>query len=79
MDISRIPDRVWRDLLIKDTNHNFESLSLKIMLARLKTRLKLNPGEERNCIAELKEMISNHGNLPSLQHDLQKIMNGGVL
>lgn len=79
MDISKVPDRVWRNLLIKDSNHNLESLSLKIMLARLKTRLRINPGEEQNCIVELKEMISNQGNLPSLQRDLQKIMNGGLL
>ena len=79
MDISRIPDQTWRDLIKGNLIYNFESLSFRILLSNLKLRLTISPKEEANCINELKTMIIAHKALPALQRDIQKIMEkGGV-
>ncbi len=80
MDISEIPDRVWKNILKEEANHDFESLSLKILLARLRMKLRLNPNELDESIADIKQLFNSQGNLPSLQRDIQKIkVKGGIL
>ena len=79
MDIAKIPDRLWKKVLQEESNHDYESLSLRILLARLKLKLRMNPGTNDECISELKGLFISQGNLPSLQRDIEKIMAKGGL
>jgi hypothetical protein len=79
MDISSIPDRVWRDIIMGNVSYNFESLSFRIILSNLKLKLTQNPDKEADYLSELKKMVSSQQNLPNLQRDIQKIMEKGGL
>jgi hypothetical protein len=80
MEISRIPDRIWKDIISGKTIYNFDSLSVKILLSSLRLKLQKNPNEEDNYVSELKMMFEKHQNLPTVQNDIKKITEkGGML
>jgi hypothetical protein len=76
MDISKIPNAVWKDLLAGKTNREFEFLGFKILLARLRLVISRDPSPAalQKSIEELKSMFTRFGHLPAAQNDLAKIL-----
>ncbi|MFX1237324.1 MAG: hypothetical protein ACFFAS_17600 [Promethearchaeota archaeon] len=78
MEFSSISDLKWKGLLTDETNYDFQSLALKILLSRLKINIRLSKeGEkEKNIeqgIEELKKFFVKLIRLPSIQYDLKLI------
>lgn len=75
MEISKIPESVWMDLLIGQYNKEFEFLAFKILLARLRLAISRdsNPLVLQKSKEELKTLFLKFGHLPVAQKDLAKI------
>ena len=70
-----VPEKVLNDLVLGNINVEFDFLALKIMLARLRQRVKMEPGLTtiQGCVTELQDFFVKFGHLPKTQHDLEKI------
>ncbi len=69
-----ISNSAWAKVLHGQNKLEFESLSLKILLAKSRLRLKREPDDFDKCINELNLLIKIQSNLPSLQRDIKKII-----
>lgn len=81
MDLSKIPEQTWEDLILEPINFNFEFLALKILLSRLRLKAQNNASPEiiQQSGAEIKNFFVRFHNLPAAQRDLIKILeNRGV-
>ncbi|NLY88465.1 MAG: hypothetical protein GX085_02440 [Firmicutes bacterium] len=76
MDLSKIADQTWEDLILKDLDLEFEFLALKILLSRLRLKVKTDstPDAIKNSVEEIKKLFARFENLPSAQKDLQRII-----
>jgi hypothetical protein len=81
MNVPEESNKIWEDLLLKDTQPDFEFLALKLLLNRLRLSLKTNPDKQsiQDSARELRDMFVNHGAMPKVQADLQKILSVPVL
>jgi len=73
MDTLRIPDNVWVDILHGKEICEFESLSLKILLSKLKLKTKTRPEDELKHLNELKLLVKVQLGLPSMQRDIKRL------
>jgi len=71
---SQIPDSAWIDILQGKENYEFESLSLKILLAKLRLKSKIKPEDEIYYLNELKLLVRVQNGLPGMQRDINKII-----
>lgn len=78
MDVTRITDEVCKDIILGRINQEFEFLALKILLSRLRLKSQQDPSPSalQQSVAELKGLFVKFGNMPSMQRDFEKIMNG---
>jgi hypothetical protein len=76
MEISKIPNAVWSDLLSEKGNPDYEFLAFKILLARLRLVISHDPSPAavQKCIQELKALFNKFGHLPAAKNDLNKIL-----
>jgi len=74
MNIHLIPDSTWTKILQGKENYEFESLSLKILLSKLKLKTKMKPDDEIQYINELKLLVKIQSMLPSMQRDINRII-----
>jgi len=77
MEIAKVPESVWKDLLIGQNKYEFEFLAFKILLARLRLAVSRdsNPLVMQKSMEELKTLFTKFGHLPAAQKDLAKITN----
>lgn len=78
--IPPLSDEIWERILCDKLMINFEFLAIKILLARLKLTIKLNPETNliNECISEFRNLIVKTRRLPSVQRDLKKIIKGAM-
>ncbi|MBD3339018.1 MAG: hypothetical protein GF353_07910 [Candidatus Lokiarchaeota archaeon] len=70
---------IWEKILSDEIKFDFEFLATKILLARLKLTLKLNPDPSlvEECAAEIRQLFVKTERLPTVKRDLKKIIKGG--
>lgn len=73
MDINKIPDSKWNDLVLGKSNYEFKFLATKILLSRLQRQATNDPANLQKYSRELRELFSKNINLPSVQSDLKLI------
>lgn len=76
MNIPEATNKVWEDLLLKDSGVDFEFLAFKLLLNRLKLTMRGTPDKQAvlNAAGELRAMFVNYGHIPKVQADLSKVM-----
>jgi|GEM_PF-876300 len=76
MDLYKISDQTWEDLILEKINFDFHFLALKILLSRLRLKAKTNssPQSIRGSGEEIKNLFVRFKNLPAAQRDFQKIL-----
>ena len=76
MKPSNLSDQTLKDLILKELDAEFEFLAFKILLSRLRLKAMYDatPNAINNSIAELRKLFARFENLPTLQRDLEKIM-----
>ncbi|MFH0975383.1 MAG: hypothetical protein V1874_06335 [Spirochaetota bacterium] len=79
MDITRVPDELWKKLLLQKLDCKFEFLGLKFLVVRLQLKVKVDPSESNllSCIIELREFFKNSAMFPVAHSDFEKILNAG--
>ena len=81
MDISKIPDRIWEDLVSGKIDCQFDFLAVGILLARLRLLAGRDKSPEvmKKAVAELKDLFVRTANMAVSQKDLGKIIaKGGI-
>jgi len=75
MDLAKIPNETWDDLLNGRMSCQFEFLALQILLARLRMRIMRNPHPVTTyeSINEIKDFLRRMDYLPVVHKDLEKI------
>jgi hypothetical protein len=75
MTIPLASDVIWKDLLFKRKQYDFEFLALKMLLGRLIMDVEHDPsdGNVEKCAAQLFAVLDKNQHLPSAQHDIQKL------
>ena len=76
MDIEKIPEQVWVDLVKDNVSCQPEFLAASILLARLKLKVKQNPAAVKECAYELRNLFISTYHLPKVKKDLANILNG---
>ena len=76
MEIEKIPEQVWLDLVTDSKSCQLEFLAANILLARLKLKVKQNPSSAGNCAVELRDLFRTSSHLPRAKKDLATIANG---
>ena len=76
MDIEKIPDQVWVDLVMNKVNCQLEFLAANILLARLKLKVKQNPSAVKDSAYELRDLFQSTIHLPKVKKDLANILDG---
>jgi len=74
MNTNLISDSTWTKILQGKENFEFESLSLKILLSKLKLKTKLKPEDELHYLNELKLLVKVQSVLPSMQRDINRVI-----
>jgi len=79
MEISKVPNQVWVDLILGKMDYPLQALPLKILLSRLRTSVKFQPGDAiiQQSVEELKNLFVKCQNLTSIQNDFITISVGG--
>ena len=70
MEISK---EIWKDIISGKENFEFESLSLKILLSKLKLKYKIRSEDIDSYLNELNLLFKIQNALPGLQRDIEKI------
>ncbi len=75
MDLSKIPNDTWDDLLSGRKSCDFEFLALQILMGRLRMRIMRNPQPHitYQSINEIKDFLKRMEYLPVVHKDLEKI------
>jgi hypothetical protein len=75
MTIPLASDAIWKDLLFKRKQFDFEFLALKMLLGRLIMSVEHDPSDANveKCASQLYDMLEKNQHLPSAQHDIQKL------
>lgn len=78
MNIEKIPNNVWNDLIQGKVDFSFQALPIKILLSRLRVTVKYDKKDEtlNQSVQELKNLIVRNQNLMSIQNDIKTIMEG---
>ena len=78
MDIEKIPNEVWNDLILNKIDFPFQALPIKILLSRLRISVKFDKRDEvlKQCVDELKYLFVRNQNMLSIQKDLKTILDG---
>jgi hypothetical protein len=65
----------WQALVLGLLHLDFEFFPVKLLLARLQLKVKLNPSEESisDCTKELRELFVKNVHIPKAKRDLNKI------
>jgi hypothetical protein len=73
-----ISDSNWRNILLSVHDYKFQFLAVQFLLTRLKQKLQKDssPSQVTECINEIKFFFAKYENLPPVQEDLQRIMEG---
>jgi hypothetical protein len=74
MEIPSLQDRIWTDLLTKESLCEFEFLALKLLLNRLKIQVRYDQSTIQEAAAELRGMFEKFDSLPKIQGDLQRLL-----
>lgn len=66
---------IWKDLLFKRKQFDFEFLALKMMLGRLIVAVEHDPSDANveKCAAQLYDLLAKNQQLPSAMSDIQKL------
>jgi len=76
MDIEKVPEQVWVDLVKDNLPCQLEFLAASILLARLKLKVKQNPAAIKESAYELRNLFASTYHLPKVKKDLDNILNG---
>lgn len=68
-----ISKQSWKEILSGNEIFEFESLSLKILLAKLKLKYKIRPDDIDSYVDELLLLLKVQKSLPSLMRDIERI------
>jgi hypothetical protein len=79
MDIAKIPEKFWVDVLSGRLECAYEFLAFKMLLVRLKMVIKSDQssGTVQKCVKELKGLFTGSMNIPSAQKDLTALLSKG--
>ena len=81
MDVTKVPNKIWADIISGKASCDFEFLGLKFLIVRLRMKVKANPAESiiLSCADELRDYFKQTGNLPVVQKDFEKVLKlGGI-
>lgn len=75
VEIPKLNDSKWLDVVRGDINIDIEFFPLKLLLARQRLQIQLDPTEEtlKKCAHEVRQMFEKNKNHPVAKKDLQKI------
>jgi hypothetical protein len=75
MTIPSASDVIWKDMLHKQKQFDFEFLALKMLLGRLIMDVEHDPSDANieKCAIQLHDLLAKNQNLPSAMNDIQKI------
>jgi hypothetical protein len=75
MDIPNPADLAWREILLGNRDFEFESLSLRILIRRLKLKVQLDQTGQalESATGSLRNFIIEKSSLQSVQKDLSII------
>lgn len=75
MTIPLASDVIWKDLLLKRKQFDFEFLALKMLLGRLIMSVEHDPSDANveKCVAQLYDLMDKNQHLPSAMNDIQKL------
>ena len=81
--MERIPDESqaqWRDVITRTTEHQFDSLALRILLGRLNVKVRFADSADamNKSVRELRNFFEKSSKTPSTQRDLAKIFSKRV-
>ncbi len=74
MDISKIPNSVWLNIVRGQSGFEPDFLAAKILLSRLQLNVRQNPDTASRCAEELKDLFIRVAAHPKAQVDMQKII-----
>jgi hypothetical protein len=79
MEIPDISNKIWTDIVTGRLSMTFDLLAIKILLARLKLNVQLDPEGTlvEQSARELRELFVRCGHLPNARKDLIKIIESG--
>jgi hypothetical protein len=75
MTIPPASDVIWKDLLFKRRQFDFEYLGLKMLLGRLIVDVEHDPSDANvaKCAAQLFDLLVKNQQLPTAANDIQKL------
>jgi hypothetical protein len=75
MTIPSASDVIWKEMLHKQKQFDFEFLALKMLLGRLIMDVEHDPSDAnvQKCAIQLHDLLAKNQNLPSAMNDIQKI------
>lgn len=81
MQLPSARNPIWKDLIRRDNQYQFDFLATKIILSRLNLRCRLNnsPEELDRCVNELRAFFEKNLYLPKVQNDLKRVFGEGAI
>jgi len=81
MEITKVSNSIWSDLIRGKISCRIEFLGLQFLLIRLKMKISANdqPSVMNECINELKDYLYKIEKNPLIQKDLEKICGIGSM
>lgn len=76
MSIPASNDAIWKDLLFKRKQFDFEFLALKMLLGRLIMAVEHDPSDANveKCAGQLHDLLDKNQHLPSAMSDITKLV-----
>jgi hypothetical protein len=75
MDISKITNQTWVNMLKADKEISFEFLALQLVFFRLKNKVKKDPTAAAAAAEELKKFFVSNEKIPVAMKELEKLIN----
>jgi hypothetical protein len=75
MTIPLATDGIWKEMLRKQKQFDFEFLALKMLLGRLIMDVERDPSDANveKCAVQLHDLLAKNQHLPSAMNDIQKL------
>ncbi|MBN2069692.1 MAG: hypothetical protein JW739_08660 [Opitutales bacterium] len=81
MPLPNINHPIWKELITKRPEHQFDFFAFKLILSRLNMEYEKNPSPQaiETYARELKAFLEKNANLPKLQNDVRKLFGNGAM
>lgn len=75
MQLPSINHPIWKELITKRPEHQFEFFAFKLILSRMNMEYEKHPSPQaiETHARELKSFLEKNANLPKLQNDVRKL------